>query len=92
MRRVECFGIVGKLSTPKGPQTFYDTGRAVSPVDVARASALRYAVFNTTGKMHEKAMERMGELVIEVAMKVNVYPVGQAGLMDDGDSHHRALV
>lgn len=55
MRRVVCLGIVGKLPTPDGPQTFYDTGRTVSPADVARALALQSAVCNTTGMMQAKS-------------------------------------
>jgi hypothetical protein len=84
MKRIECKGMIGKFPTPQGMQTMYDTGQSLSPVDLAEALALQHSVFNATGALQDKAIQRLRDFMTEVVNKVNVYPVGYAGLSDDG--------
>ena len=84
MKRVDCVGMVGKYPTPKGSVMFYDTGRTVSPVDLAEALALQHSAFTGSGASKEEAKKKAYKFVEEIAKKVNVYPVGYAALTDDG--------
>ena len=83
MKRVECIGIVGKFPTPKGAQTFYDTGRKVSAVDVAEALTLQHSYFGGIGKQ-EDTTKQLYDFATRMAKKVNVYPIGYAALAEDG--------
>lgn len=83
MERIECQGMVGKYPTPKGLMMFYDTGRCLTPVELAEALALQHSFFSD-GVNEEKVSRKSYEFMNEVAHKVNVYPVGFAALADDG--------
>ena len=73
MVKVQCVGMVGKYPTPKGLLMFYDTGRCLTPVDLAEALALQHSFF-----------QKLYKFMNEIAHKVDVYPIGQAALADDG--------
>lgn len=84
MKKVECIGMVGKYPTPKGLLMFWDTGRAVTPVQLAEMYALQHSVFQATGKQREEAINKIYAKATELANQVNVWPVGFAALVDDG--------
>ncbi len=83
MRKVECVGMVGKLPTPEGLLMFYDTGRCLTPVELAEALAFQHTFFSN-GIDKGKVTEKLLDFVAEIAHKVNVYPVGQAAIASDG--------
>lgn len=84
MKRVDCVGMVGKYPTPKGLVMFWDTGKSVSPVQLAESQAIQHAVYNSSNKDRTRAMEKAGKIVMELARAANVYPEGFAVLADDG--------
>ncbi len=81
---MQCVGMVGKLPTPKGSTMFYDTGRQITPVQLAEVLALQHSVSNSNGETRERAILKIIETMTKVANEVNVYPVGQAALAGDG--------
>ncbi len=82
MRRVEC---IGKVDVGNAPMAFWDTGRRVTPIQLAEITALQYTAFFACGhKLREEARRRIWEKANEIAHQVNVYPVGKAALSDDG--------
>jgi hypothetical protein len=83
MRRVDCLGIVGKLPTPKGLRTFWDTGRRISAVEVAEAITLQHSYFLGVGEQ-KNTTNQLYDFATRIATKANVYPVGYAALADDG--------
>lgn len=83
MKRVECLGIVGKFPTPDGMVTFYDTGRKMSPVDIAEAITLQHSYFGGIGEQGETA-KQLYDFTTRIAKKANVYPIGYAALAEDG--------
>ena len=84
MRRVDCIGMVGKLPTPKGKKMFWDTGRSVTPVQLAELLALRHSYFSSTAEEIKEITSKIYSLMRELAEGINVYPIGFAGIADDG--------
>ena len=84
MKRVDCVGMIGKFPTPKGLLMFWDTGKSMTPVQLAESLALQHSVFGATGEKRKEAIKKISNLIIEIAHQVNVYPIGQAALADDG--------
>lgn len=84
MIKVDCVGMVGKLPTPKGLLMFWDTGKSISPLQLAEIIALQHSVFSATGKSQKEAWGKVTELMTKITQETNVYPVGQAALADDG--------
>lgn len=82
-RQVSCLGIVGKLPTPKGLQTYYDTGRKISPIELAEALTLQHSYFMGIGKSEDTA-KQLHDFATQIAKRTNVYPKGYAALTDDG--------
>ncbi|GAI05718.1 unnamed protein product, partial [marine sediment metagenome] len=60
------------------------TGKSITPVQLAESLALQHSVFSATGEERKEAIKKTSNLIIEIAHQVNVYPVGQAALADDG--------
>jgi len=83
MEKIQCIGMVGKYPTPKGLLMFYDTGRCLSPTDLAEALALQHSYFSG-GVDKGKVAEKLYSFMNEIAHKADVYPIGQATLIDDG--------
>ncbi len=83
MIKVDCVGMVGKFPTPKGLVMFYDTGRCLSPIELAEALALQHSYFSE-GINSKDVSKKLYDFINGVAHKVNVFPVGQAALADDG--------
>jgi len=81
MKRVEC---IGKVDVGNAPMAFWDTGRLVTPVQLAEVMALQHSAFFACGKTRQEAMKKIYEKATEIAHQVNVYPVGKAALADDG--------
>jgi hypothetical protein len=84
VKRVECTGMVGKYPTPKGLLMFWDTGRQITPVQLAEMFALQHSVFQTTGKQRQDAFNKIMSKATEMAQQVNVWPEGYAALTEDG--------
>ena len=84
MKRVDCIGMVGRLETPKGLLMFWDTGKAITPIQFAEILALQHSVFSATGKAQQDAVDKIFKLTTEIIHQVNVWPVGQGALADDG--------
>ena len=82
-KKVQCIGMVGKFPTPEGLLMFYDTGRCLSPLDLAEAMALQHSYFSK-GVNKEEVSEKLYRFMNEVEKKVDVYPIGQAAIADDG--------
>lgn len=84
--RVECVGEAGECPTPKGMMMFWDTGKFITPVQLAEAMALQRFAFCAEGKVRKEAGMKLGKLAMQTALDNNVYPPppGYAALADDG--------
>lgn len=76
--------MVGKFQTPDGLLMFWDTGRSVTPVQLAEALALQLSAFSGTRNERREAAREAAKFVNKIAQQVNVYPVGKAALAGDG--------
>jgi len=83
MKKIECLGIVGRFPTPNGLRTYYDTGRKLSPTELAEAIVLQHSMVQGIGDESE-TVEQLFDYMTRVINKANVYPIGYGALIGDG--------